>query len=135
MQGRTLSVDETLLFIAKKNHEAYVLMFEQKNYGAAFRTAAFNLDKPVLELLLKDKVKVAIKLDVNGQSSNGRTALDWAFETKSGHVELLGEVVDLLMRSGAQTEKELLGLSESSEEEKACQSSDEQESDETFRLM
>lgn len=119
MQGRQgiLSIHETLTQIAKCNHQNYVHMFEQREYGKVLRNAALTLDKDLVVLLLR--VRDQIALDVNGQSSNGNTALDWALETRSDHQQLMVEVTGILVRAGGLTKDQLdaQGLSDSVEDQ------------------
>jgi len=109
MQGRhsVLTIHETLIFIAKRNHQQYVHLFEQREYGKILRTASFNLDKPLVELMLQ--VRGQIALNVNAQSpSNKNTALDWVFETRSKDADLQIEVMGILIRAGALSQDQLV---------------------------
>ena len=106
-------IHDTLEHIASKNHTYYLPLFKQREYSLIFRKAACECNAELIKLLLK--CSALIDLDLNATSSNGNTALDWAFESSDnpGHRTV---VVTLLMDAGAKTGNELRGVNESSDE-------------------
>lgn len=79
-------------------------IFSNKNYSLLLRTSSARCIFSVVKILLKHSEELGIK--INGQSSNGNTALDWAFQCDDKNPEK-SKIIKLLSVNDAKKGAEL----------------------------
>lgn len=85
----------------KKTNASFFEAIDNKDYGLALRKASAVAHLDFVKILLKHKVSLSI--DVNGQSNNKCTALDWINKNQKADYLTKERVIALLERAGAKS--------------------------------
>lgn len=83
----------------KRAKQLLMKAYEESDWSLLLRRACAGGQLQVVKLLLSDKDYFVI--DINKESSNGNTALDWAYKLKASASR--DALIDLLLRNGAQS--------------------------------
>lgn len=92
--------------LGNKSEESLLLKIQNGEYSVALRNACNKKLFEIIPIILNYKDSLGI--DINEQSSNGNTALDWLIESKNVSDQLQKDkVIELMREKGAYTQKEL----------------------------